>query len=238
MKTKICTKCNKEKDISEFYIDSYQKNGFRPDCKLCKNIPSQRIIDQNNLVFEGLKKCVSCNKIKLLSEFHKHLSGIGKTISECKLCRKENRKYDKEYQNQYYLKNKERIKIYKHDSKNKQRRNQLLKERYNNDTAFKILWNLRRRICLALNGKDKSLSTIFLIGCEIDYLIYHIQEQFTEGMNWDNYGKGIGKWNIDHILPCISFDLSKESEQRKCFNYSNLQPLWAIDNLRKGIKIL
>ena len=60
--------------------------------------------------------------------------------------------------------------------------------------------------------------------------MYHIQNKFTEGMLWDNYGL----WHIDHIRPCSKFDLSKPKEQRKCFHYSNLQPLWAIDNIRKG----
>ena len=71
---------------------------------------------------------------------------------------------------------------------------------------------------------------MFLIGCEVDYLMYYIQSKFTKGMNWNNYGK----WHIDHIKPCCSFDLSKASEQRKCFHYTNLQPLWAKDNLSKG----
>jgi hypothetical protein len=56
-------------------------------------------------------------------------------------------------------------------------------------------------------------------------------------MNWKNYGKGEGKWNIDHILPCASFDLTQESEQHRCFHYNNLQPLWEIDNLKKGAKL-
>ena len=54
-------------------------------------------------------------------------------------------------------------------------------------------------------------------------------------MSWDNYG--LHGWHVDHIKPCASFDLSKPIEQRKCFNFNNLQPLWAIDNLRKGSKI-
>jgi len=61
-------------------------------------------------------------------------------------------------------------------------------------------------------------------------------------MSWDNYGtgyngKGMEQWHIDHIIPCASFDLSKPSEQKKCFHYTNLQPLWAKDNLRKKDKL-
>ena len=52
------------------------------------------------------------------------------------------------------------------------------------------------------------------------------------GMSWDN----MGKWHLDHIKPCKTFDLSKQEEQLKCFNYKNIQPLWATDNLKKGSK--
>ena len=72
---------------------------------------------------------------------------------------------------------------------------------------------------------------MFLIGCEIDYLIYYIQCKFTDDMSWDNYG--LYGWHIDHKIPCAKFDLSKESEQRVCFHYTNLQSLWVIDNWKK-----
>lgn len=71
-----------------------------------------------------------------------------------------------------------------------------------------------------------------LTGCSKDDLYSHLESKFTEGMNWDNYGK----WHIDHIKPCVSFDLTDTEEQKKCFHWTNLQPLWAIDNMRKGAK--
>jgi len=70
-----------------------------------------------------------------------------------------------------------------------------------------------------------------LVGCSIDQLKQHIEKQFKKGMSWDNWG--IYGWHIDHIKPCASFDLTKESEQKKCFHYTNLQPLWAKENLKK-----
>lgn len=78
-----------------------------------------------------------------------------------------------------------------------------------------------------------------LVGCSLEQLKKHLQSKFTKGMTWENYGtgwhgKGMKEWHIDHIRPCASFDLSKASEQKKCFNYSNLQPLWAKDNLSKN----
>ena len=64
------------------------------------------------------------------------------------------------------------------------------------------------------------------------YTVYFYGTTFSISMNWKNYGfKG---WHIDHIIPCCKFDLSKENEQRKCFHYTNLNPMWAIDNLKKG----
>ena len=53
-------------------------------------------------------------------------------------------------------------------------------------------------------------------------------------MSWNNYGK----WHVDHIRPCIDFDLSKPEEQQKCFHYTNLQPLWAEENMRKHYKFV
>jgi len=70
------------------------------------------------------------------------------------------------------------------------------------------------------------------VGCDLNYFIRHLESQFDDEMSWGNYGL----WHIDHIQPCSSFDLSKEEEQKECFNYNNLQPLWAFDNLSKGAK--
>ena len=79
----------------------------------------------------------------------------------------------------------------------------------------------------------KSDSTSKLLGCSIDRACDHLESQFTEGMSWDNYGE----WHIDHIIPCSFFDLTKPSHQKLCFNWKNLQPLWAEDNMSKGNKI-
>lgn len=80
----------------------------------------------------------------------------------------------------------------------------------------------------------KSGRTLDLVGCSIDFLMNHLENKFLPGMTWDNYGK----WHIDHIRPCASFDLANPEEQKKCFHYTNLQPLWEKDNLKKGNKIM
>lgn len=231
MKTKTCTKCGKRKNLSEFYRRSDTKIGFRADCKQCYNISSIKIIQKQKLFDKGLKECPKCKIEKSLSEFHKNYTKKDGFQYECKECV---RKYYKNYKDN----NKEKLKRYnkKWYQENKQTINESLKKRRKNDVNFNILTNLRSRISMGLKGKLKSLNTMFLIGCEIDYLMHLLQEQFTEGMSWDNYGNRKGKWNIDHIKPCSLFDFSRKSEQLKCFNFKNLQPLWAIVNLRKSNK--
>jgi actin-related protein len=146
---------------------------------------------------------------------------------------------------EYYQKNKERItklnKKYYKENKEKflKYSKKYIKDRTKTDFKFKIRYNLRNRVYQTLKGKNKSLQTMFLIGCDIDYLMYHIQCQFKDGMTWDNHGTGVNgkemkEWHIDHIIPCSSFDLSKPEEQQKCFHYTNLQPLWAKENWAKG----
>ena len=104
------------------------------------------------------------------------------------------------------------------------------------DVGFKLKAALRARVRAAVTrgGGEKSRKTMQLVGCSVAHLRQHLEAQFTEGMTWDNHGE----WHIDHIKPCASFDLTDAEQQRECFNYTNLQPLWAKDNLSKGAKIL
>jgi hypothetical protein len=71
-----------------------------------------------------------------------------------------------------------------------------------------------------------------LLGCDVSQLWEHLESMFQEGMTKENYGK----WHVDHIKPCASFDMYDPEQQKQCFHYSNLQPLWAEDNLIKGIR--
>jgi len=104
------------------------------------------------------------------------------------------------------------------------------RRKYQTDIKFRLITCLRGRFRKALKRISKKSSIIKLLGCSTEQLKKHLEKQFKSGMNWNNYGK----WHVDHIRPCASFDLSKASEQKKCFNYKNLQPLWAKDNLRKA----
>jgi hypothetical protein len=163
--------------------------------------------------------------------------------------KKNHKKEQKNYNKEYYIKNRKRLILVA--KQNNRKRNKLLIEyrkqyyiknkdiinkkeqtKYYSNINFRLAKRLRIRIWSAIQNNIKSKSTINLLGCSIDKLKNHLSSQFKSGMFWSNYGK----WHIDHIKPCASFDLSKPEEQRKCFHYKNLQPLWAKDNLRKGKK--
>lgn len=93
---------------------------------------------------------------------------------------------------------------------------------------------MRTRIgaAMARCGGVKSKKTMQLVGCDVSALRSHIEKQFKPGMTWENYGK-FG-WHIDHIKPCSAFDLTDPAQAEECFHFTNLQPLWAFENLSKG----
>jgi hypothetical protein len=134
------------------------------------------------------------------------------------------KKEHSEWNKKYYEKHKKQINnlhIY-----NSRRRKSI-------DLNFKIREYYRSRIYRALKQNWKSGHTLELLGCSVDFLKQWLETKFQLGMTWENYGK----WHIDHIIPCCKFDLSRIDEQKKCFHYTNLQPLWAEDNWKKKIII-
>jgi hypothetical protein len=109
-------------------------------------------------------------------------------------------------------------------------------KRLHQDINYKIAHYFRTRIGKALRGNTKSINTTKLLGCSLEFFKKYYESKFTKGMTWAKVMNG--EIHCDHISPCASFDLTKASEQKKCFHYTNLQPLWALDNLQKGSKIL
>jgi hypothetical protein len=114
-----------------------------------------------------------------------------------------------------------------------------IKKRQKEDANFRFRKNLRSRQHKALTrvSAAKSAGTFALIGCTADELWVKLESMFTAGMTRANYGHGPGKWNVDHRIPCSSFDLTDPEQQRVCFHYSNLQPLWHVDNVAKAARL-
>ena len=115
--------------------------------------------------------------------------------------------------------------------------NQSRTRRWEEDPGFRMSCALRSRLADALkdHGATKSASTMELVGCTREELVAHIEAQFLTGMSWANYG--YRTWHIDHRIPCAAFDLTDPEQQRTCFHYTNLQPLWAADNLSKHARL-
>lgn len=100
--------------------------------------------------------------------------------------------------------------------------------------CVRVRRNISRRIHSALRGYKKSDATLKLVGCSLDGLRAHLESKFKDGMTWGNYGRY--GWHIDHIKPCASFDLSDIEQQKKCFHFTNLQPLWWYENVTQKAK--
>ena len=106
------------------------------------------------------------------------------------------------------------------------------RDRMKRDTTFKIIHRLRTRILLVLHGKKKAESSMNLLGCTAEHFKKHLEAQFKDDMSWENYG--IKGWHIDHIIPLSS--AKTEEEMYKLCYYTNLQPLWGNDNIKKSNK--
>jgi len=207
---KICSKCKKEKIIMDFKPDPRLKSGFSSKCKDCFK--------------EYLAEYYSNNKTKSHNTNQKNYYANRDAYLEVKRrYRRNNKEYLREKDAQYYLANKDLI---------IKRANQWNKKKLTESPQYRFKKNLRKRLWDAFQYQSlkKAKKTFDLVGCTYGELIDHIEKQFTYGMTWKNYGK----WHLDHIQPCISFDLTNPQEQQKCFHYSNLQPLWARDNLIKN----
>jgi len=119
----------------------------------------------------------------------------------------------------YYVENKESILNQK-------------KEYIQSNLSAQIGHNLRGRIWSALKGGHKGDRLFGLMGCSFDFFKQYMENLFKDNMSWNNYGKN--GWHIDHIRPCASFNLTDPEEQKKCFHYTNLQPMWSSENISKG----
>lgn len=107
------------------------------------------------------------------------------------------------------------------------------KSRRQKDLSFRFTELLRNRLYRAVTktGETRTASFKILLGCSIPELRAHLEKQFRPGMTWENYGP---VWHVDHRRPCANFDFSDPEQQKVCFHWTNLQPLFAEENKRKG----
>ena len=131
-----------------------------------------------------------------------------------------------EYSANYYKRNKKQILLLQKEYKNKKRK----------DVNFKLIANLRNRLSSVFRKNLKFGSAVKDLGCSTEFLKAYIEFKFQSGMSWNNYG--ISGWHIDHIIPLSKFDLTDREQFLQAVHYTNLQPLWAKDNIRKSNKLI
>ena len=155
-----------------------------------------------------------------------------KCAAAAKKWQSENKEKMKEIHARHKKKNAASIKVQraKYRRENREKIRQYQRSFYASNEQYRIACRLRARFTKKLTSGTKVDTTFNLIGCSITEVCNHLEQQFTDGMSWDN----VGEWQIDHIKPLASFDLTDEEQQREAFHYTNLQPLWSEDNQRKG----
>lgn len=254
-----CSKCREIKTRDDFHKRRTSWDGLSPTCKACaeewqkqyreknkdraKEYHKQYYLENKDKVNEYLEKnkeyikqrtrrYYENNKASFAERKKQYMQDNKEKISEyMKHYRVENEEAIKKQREQYFQENREDINARRRANKKKEQEYQRKKRQ--NNINYRIINQLRCRVYKALRYKSKHTNTMELIGCTIECLKQHLAQQFRPGMSWDNYGG----WHVDHIRPCASFDLTDPEQQKECFHYTNLQPLWAEENLRKGVKI-
>jgi flagellar biosynthesis chaperone FliJ len=212
MKMKVCNKCGVQKENEEYHKG-------RNSCKLCvKEYDRVKYLKNIDTYLKKSKETYYKNP-----EYQK--KWVDSNRDKVNLTSKKWRNNNKEKHTQSVLNSR---------NKNIIRYNEYMVSRRNNDSLFKLSCNIRNRIgkFLSVNNINKKNKTFELVGVTPIELKEYLEKLFTVGMCWDNYGE----WHIDHIIP-LSFAKNEEEIYKLC-HYTNLQPLWAEENLKKSNKII
>jgi len=259
---KTCTKCGELKPAIEFRRDKKAKGGLRAQCKTCDAEYQREYREANpEKTAEYLREYRKANREKLAGynrEWYKanleraakcsreHYKANREKVAErTRKWRRANPEKAAEHSRKYREANREKIaerkRRYRETNCEKvaEYNREYRRNRKAEDIQFKLVCNLRNRLYHAVKGNFKNGSAVRDLGCTIEELKEYLEAKFEPGMTWENWGRGGGKdvWNIDHVRPLSSFDLTDRKQLKKVCHYTNLQPLWAEDNMRKGDKM-
>lgn len=238
---KKCKKCEIEKSLCEFSNNKNNKDGKSLYCKECEKKRKEIYREKNKeRLNEDAKNWRRNNPEKYKKSIEKYLTKNPHMTSKERLKKyRENPDFVEKQsvrRKEYYLKNieteRERRKQYYYNNKKIERdkNNEWKKNKIKTDSLERMKKNLRDRIRKFLTGENNSKRTFDIIGLDKENFKMYIESKFTEGMSWENYGE----WHLDHIKPLY---LSESEEDLLLLNhYTNLQPLWAKDNLKKNRK--
>jgi hypothetical protein len=233
---RICTRCNINKELSEYHKTPRYPDGLSKVCKTCRNKRVMELYYKNKenpktKIQDGFKKCNDCSLIKPYKDFnilslkkegYRHNCRSCQSIKD-KIYAKKSADKIAARKRKYYEKNKEYI-IKRTTAYNL--------DKYKNDIMYRIKNHIRGRVKAILKIKRMNKNNSFrnYLGCSLVELRKHLESKFTEGMNWENYGSG--GWVIDHIIPLSS--ATNVHELYKLNHYTNLQPLWEKENKIKS----
>jgi hypothetical protein len=239
---KTCKRCFSEKNLEEFGNNKKQKDGKSIYCKKCENHRAEVFRKKNReLVNNASKKWRKNNSEKYKETVERYLKKNPQMTSKERIKKyRQNPEFKEKEQSrrkEKYISNidkeREKRRLYYQNNKIKERRknNEWKKNKLRTDPIERLKKNLRDRIRQFLTNNNKSKRTFEIIGLDKDKFKSYIESKFVEGMSWDNYGE----WHLDHKRPLCT---AKSEEEILILNhYTNLQPLWAGDNIRKNRKI-
>jgi hypothetical protein len=232
IKDKVCKKCNITKDVGCFFQNLTKLDGRNNVCKICDPLYVKK---QKDLTIPDTKQCKKCKHFKALDEYSQKIGGKYNKNTICKECKKVT---SQDYRNKNPEKNKEYYRSW--DSKKKkeftEKRRVWAKLKRQTDKFYKYKQKIRTTMNRAFTRKlvKKSKKTELLLGCSMDFFLKYLEGLFKPGMTFDNHGTH--GWHIDHIVPLKVAKTIEEIE--KLCHYTNLQPLWAEENLKKSGNIL
>ena len=216
-----CKKCSKFQDFKNFYFDKRYKSYSK-----------------------------TCNACKAMIKKEKYYKNLEKSRANNNSYRQKNKEKYNNYMREYKKKNPDKVrstnKKWYHESGGKERKKEKdkinrpylrmkEKERYHSNIETRLRKIYRARLSKVMKGLRKEENTYSLLGCDMEYFKKWIESQFSEDMNWDNYGV---LWVIDHVVPCNYFCLSNLADQKTCFSWKNLRPCLSSENSEKSDKII
>jgi hypothetical protein len=235
---KVCSQCNIEKEFTEFSKRRTSRDGYHSQCKKCRNQYNKQYRIKNREQKKEYNKQYRIKNKEQLKEGKKqyYIKNKEQLKEYNKQYRIKNKEQRNQYNKQYHIKNREQRNQYnkQYRIKNKEQIREYTNNRLKTDPLFALKNRIRCLIrgTITNKGYTKKSKTHEILGIDWVGLKEHMERQFTKGMNWENRDQ----WHIDHIIPLATAQC--EDDIIKLNHYTNLQPLWAEDNLSKGSKLI
>jgi len=242
-----------------FYTNRSRQNGYSANCRDChreyylknrvaiiaynsqrKRIrkAAARAVREQEEKLRTTKVCTKCRQELLFEKFVRNRHIKSGYDSKCKNCRS-NYAREKGFSKKYYEKNREELlvvnKIYR--TEYREILSAKANERRKENIQLKLTDNLRRRLRSAIQRGFKGGSAVRDLGCTVVEFKRYLESKFKPGMTWGNYGHGLDKWTIDHIMPMKAFDLTNRQHVLLACHWGNMQPLWFSENMSKSDNI-